>query len=170
MNKNISCDASVLINFLRIDRIDLFEKCSYAFLITDHVQDEISNFYPDQRAVLEHGLHRKALHKINVEAEQEFTLFAELNKSGQLGAGECAAIAVAHHRNYDLAIDDNQAIKKTLALPSPPVVLRTQDLILLMIQEHLLEIEEADQLIHIWATQHRFKLKIQSFSELIEVH
>jgi hypothetical protein len=38
-----------------------------------------------------------------------------------------------------------------------------------MIQEQLLEIDEADHLIGIWATQHRFKLKIQSFRELMSI-
>lgn len=38
-----------------------------------------------------------------------------------------------------------------------------------MIHEQLLEIEEADRLIEVWATQHRFKLKIKSFRELMGV-
>lgn len=167
MNKNTSCDASVLINFLRIDRLDLLEKCTHSFFITDHVQDEISNYYPSQRTCLEDGLHRNILQKANVESSEEFTLFANLNKSRQLGAGECAAIAVAIHRGYYLAIDDNQAIKKAQGLLSPHCILRTQDLILLMINEQLLALEEADHLIEIWATRHRFKLKIKSFRELL---
>jgi hypothetical protein len=97
---------------------------------------------------------------------EELTLFARLNQSGQLGAGECAAIAVACHRGYYLAIDDNQAIKKTMEIASPPKIFRTQDLILLMIQEQVLEIDEADHLIEIWSTHHRFKLKMTSFREL----
>ncbi len=165
--KNTSCDASFLINFLKINRIDLLEKCSFSFFITDHVQEEISNYYPAQRSCLEQGMRQYVLQKINVEFLEEFTLFANLSKSGQLGAGECAAIAVASHRDYFLAIDDNQAIKKALELSSPPPIFRTQDLILLMIKEELLEIEEADHLIELWATQHRFKLKIESFRELI---
>lgn len=160
MNKNTSCDASALINFLRINRLDLLEKCTHSFFITDHVVDEISNYYPDQRACLEYGLYQNILQKINVESSQEFAIFADLSKSGQLEAGECAAIAVASHRGYSLAIDDNQAIKKALELASHPYVLRTQDLILLMIREQLLEIDEADHLIEIWATQHRFAIAL----------
>lgn len=167
MNKDTSCDTSVLINFLKIDRIDLLKKCSCSFFVTDHVQDEIATHYPDQCTRLEAALGEKVLQKANVETPREFALFAELSKSGQLGSGECAAIAIASHRGYYLAIDDNQAIKKTSELLLPHLILRTQDLILLMIQEHLLEIDEADTLITVWATQHRFKLKIKSFRELI---
>ena len=166
MNKNTSCDASVLINFLKIDRIDLLEKCSHSFFITDHVEEEISTCYPNQKSCLESGLKNNSLQKICVDSFEEIALFADLNRSGQLGAGECAAIAVASHRGYYLAIDDNQAIKKTIGLLEPHFVLRTQDLICLMIQEQILEIEAADQLIEMWATQHRFKLNIRSFSEL----
>ncbi len=137
--KTVSCDTSVLINFLNVNRIDLFEKCSYSFFITDHVQDEISNLYPAQQEVLANGLQQNVLQKANVVSQQEFAIFSDLRQSGQLGSGECAAIAVASHRGYHLAIDDSQAIKKALELPSPPHVLRTQDLVILMIQEHLLE-------------------------------
>lgn len=169
MTKNTSCDASVLINFLKVKRIDLLEKCSYSFFITDHVKDEITTHYSDQRTYLDHALHQNILQRANVETHQEFAIFAELGKTGLLGAGECAAIAIASHRQYYLAIDDNQAIKKALGLFSPHFILRTQDLVLLMIQEQLLGIDEADKLIEEWATQHRFKLKIKSFRELVSL-
>ena len=45
-------DASVLINFLRIDRIDLIAGHSHAFLATDHVANEVSDRYPDQQRTL----------------------------------------------------------------------------------------------------------------------
>jgi Predicted nucleic acid-binding protein, contains PIN domain len=167
MNKPTSCDSSVLINFLRINRIDLLGKCSHTFFITDHVVEEISSLFPAQRACLEFGLEQKILQKINVELPGEFELFTSLNESRQLGAGECAAIAVASHRGYYLTIDDNQAIKKTMGLIGSSQIFRTQDLIVMMIREQILEVAEADHLIEIWATQHRFKLKIKSFSELV---
>ena len=40
-------DASVLVNFLRIDRMDLIAGHSHAFIVTDHVADEVSDRYPD---------------------------------------------------------------------------------------------------------------------------
>jgi len=70
-----------------------------------------------------------------------------LSKSGQLGAGECAAIASAVHQKHYLAIDDNQAIQKASVLILPNFILRTQDLILIMIQENLLSLYEADKLL-----------------------
>jgi hypothetical protein len=167
MNKNASLDTSVLINFLKIDRIDLLEKCSYSFFITDHVQDEVTTLYPAQLKTLETGLSKQIFQSANVETNEEFNIFAQMSQTGQLGSGECAAIAIAAHRNYYLAIDDAQAIKKASSLIAPHLILRTQDLVLQMIQDHLLEVEEADTLIEVWAKEHRFKLKIKSFKELV---
>lgn len=164
--KNTSCDTSVLINFLKIKRTDLLQKCSHNFFITDHVQEEITTCYPEQQALLDSALEKKILTKINVDSPEEFKLFGELSKSGQLGTGECAAISIAAHQKYYLAIDDNQAIKKASCLLLSSYILRTQDLILIMIEEDILSLDEADYMIEIWAREHRFKVKINSFREL----
>jgi predicted nucleic acid-binding protein len=100
MSKKVSLDASPLINFLRINRIDLLEQISYSFFITDHVEDEISILYP------------------------------------------------------------------TSPYLSPQFILRTQDIILHMMLEGLLNVDEADEILEEWALKHRFKLKIKSFKEL----
>ena len=42
-------EASVLVNFLRIDRMDLIAGHSHAFIVTDHVADEVSDRYPHQQ-------------------------------------------------------------------------------------------------------------------------
>lgn len=44
----IVADTSVLINFLRIDRMDLIGLFPRRFLATDHVAQEIAESYPDQ--------------------------------------------------------------------------------------------------------------------------
>ena len=45
----VVADTSVLINFLRIDRMDLIGHHPQRFLATDHVEDELTSDYPDQR-------------------------------------------------------------------------------------------------------------------------
>ena len=40
-------DTSVLINFLRIDRMDLIEAHPASFIATDHVAAEIADAYPE---------------------------------------------------------------------------------------------------------------------------
>jgi predicted nucleic acid-binding protein len=83
-----------------------------------------------------------------------------------LGAGECATIAVAVHRGYFLAIDDNPAIKKAELLMLSDKILRIQDIWVGMIRENLLSFEAANQLLLNWATDHRFKLKIPTIKDL----
>ena len=45
-------DASVLINFLRVSRMDLLGRHPCDFLMTDHVAHEVSGSYADQQEVL----------------------------------------------------------------------------------------------------------------------
>jgi len=163
---NIICDTSVVINFLKINRLDLLAQYSHAFWVTDHVYQEITVDYPVQQLLFQSALESLAIQKISVEDPQELDLFIDLVKSGQLGAGECATIAVAVHRGYFLAIDDNQAIKKAELLMTPARILRTQDILVRMIRENLLSFETADQMLQNWAIYHRFRLKIPSIKDL----
>ena len=163
---NIICDTSVVINFLKISRVDLLAQHSHTFWITDHVHREITIDYPAQQKLFQSAIENLTLHKISVEDPQELDLFVNLVKNGQLGSGECATIAVAVCRGYFLAMDDNQAIKKAELLMAPTRILRTQDILVEMIKENLLSVETADQMVQNWATHHRFRLKIPTIKDL----
>lgn len=163
---NIICDTSVLLNFLKINRLDLLAQYSHAFWVTDHVCREITIDYPAQQKLFQYAFETSVIQKICVDDPQELALFIELIKKRQLGAGECATIAAAVHRGYFLAIDDNQTIKKAELLMSSSKILRTQDILVGMIKENLLSFEAADQLLLNWATYHRFKLKIPTIKDL----
>ena len=160
-------DTSVLINFLKIDRLDLLGNCSLRFLVTDHVGAEITDSFPDQLQRFQNGLQQHALEEINVAEPVEIELFSTLLRKGKLGIGECSPISVAIHRKYLLAIDDNLAIKSTLSLAPHLPILRTQDLMVKMIQEGVLNILDADTILQDWAKNHRFTLKINSFKDLL---
>ncbi len=154
-----------MINFLKINRLDLLAQYSHTFWVTEHVHKEITLDYPAQRALFQNAIENLAVLK-TVEGSEELELFINLIKSGQLGSGECSSIAVAAHRGYFLAIDDNKAIKKAELLISPTMILRTQDILVGMIKEDLLNVETADQILQNWATFHRFKLKIPTIKNL----
>ena len=98
---------------------------------------------------------------------EELQLFESLFTTGRLGAGECSAIALAVHRGYILAIDDRLAIRHAREADASLRILATQDLMVSMIREGLLEVEEADRIKRDWATRHRFRLRLDSFRELI---
>ena len=43
-------DTSVLINFLKIDGVDLLARHPhYQFIVTDHVAGELKDYYPEQQ-------------------------------------------------------------------------------------------------------------------------
>ena len=163
----IVTDASVLINFLRIDRTDLLAGHSHDFLATDHVAGEITDRYPDQQQRFATALETGAIAEARVTAEQELRLFASLLDSGRLGAGECSAIALAVHRGYILAIDDRLAANHARRADATLRIAATQDLMVSMIQEGLLAVGAADRIKHEWATRHRFVLKLDSFQSLL---
>ena len=160
-------DASVLVNFLRIDRLDLIAGLSLHFSLTNHVADEVSDRYPDQRERLVSALGAGILSEIAVTSPDELSLFGSLSATGRLGAGECAAIAVAVHRHHILAIDDRRAITQARRTDQTVRIVTTQDPIVSMIRESLLTVAEADVIKHEWATKHRFRLKLESFQDLL---
>ena len=163
----IVADASVLINFLRIDRMDLIASHSHRFLVTDHVEAEVTDFYPDQRTRLDDALQAGVLEQVSVDDRREVALFGALAGSGRLGAGERSAIALAICRGYTLAIDDRRAMKQARGESSTLRILTTRDLVVTMIRENLLDVSEADGLKDAWAEHHQFRLPIKSFSDLI---
>ena len=84
--------------------------------------------------------------------------------AGRLGAGECSALAIS--RRYILAIDDRLATTHVRRADATLRILATQDLVVSMIREGLLDVVEADRIKQEWATRHRFRLKLDSFHDL----
>lgn len=160
-------DASVLVNFLRIDRVDLIAGLPHQFTVTDHVADEVSDRYPEQRERLLAAFDAGILSEIAVTRPEELSTFGSLSASRRLGAGECSAIAVAVHRRHILAIDDRQAIIQAQRTDQSIHIVTTKDLIVSMIRAGLLTVTEADAIKHKWATKHRFRLKLDSFHDLL---
>lgn len=165
----IVADTSVLINFLRIDRMDLIGAHPDAFLVTDHVATEIID--PIQQSRYATALAAGSLVEQRVDDPVEVAIFLRLAQRGRLGAGERSAIAVALNRGYRLAIQDNRAIRRAIqeagmsgnAIP----IVRTQDIVVELIRCRALTVENADAMLADWARNHRFKLKFSSFSELL---
>ncbi len=164
----IVTDASVLINFLRIDRTDLLAGLSHAFIVTDHVAVEITDRYPDQQQRFAAAVGAGAISETRVATLAELQLFGSMMATGRLGAGECSAIALAVSRGYILAIDDRLAASHARSASATLRILATQDLVLSMIREGLLNIAEADHIKQEWATRHRFRLTLDSFHDLLQ--
>ena len=163
----IVSDTCVLVNFLRIDRMDLIAAVSFAFLVTDHVTAEIIDGYEEQYDRFQAALDTCVITQIALSDPDELETFSRLTESQRLGVGECSAIACAACNGHALAIDDRRAIREARGTKDDLAIVRTQDLMVGMIVEELLTVEEADAIKNDWADNHRFQLTFDSFAELL---
>lgn len=160
-------DTSVLVNFLRVDRMDLIRAVSPRFLVTEHAATEITEVYGEQVARFDAALAAGCFEICRVEAEAALDLFGHLTATTRLGVGESATIAHALAIGAGVAIDDRRARNEALRISSELSILSTADLVVLMIREHLLTVGQADKVKYDWAENHRFRLKISSFADLL---
>jgi predicted nucleic acid-binding protein len=163
-------DASVLINFLKISRIDLLKKHPSEIIITEHVRDEVTNFFPEQLDLLNAAIADGTIMELVISDIQEISEIIKFRlerTQNRCGMGECSAAIAAKNRGYSLGIDDNPAIKTIKECFPTLRIVRTQDLIVEMIQANILDVAGADKIKTEWEEKHRFKLKLSSFSELL---
>lgn len=167
----VVADTSVIINFLRVDRMDLIGRHPASFIATNHVAEEIADAYPEQQDRYAFALRTGYLGEERVDDPREVELFLRLGATGRLGAGERSAIAVALTRNCDLAIDDTRAINRALREAGcsgrPLKIVRTQDIVVTLIRAGDITIEIADVIKETWASQHRFRLRFNSFRDIV---
>jgi hypothetical protein len=159
-------DSSVLVNFLRVDRMDLLLLLRTPLFVTNHVREEITADYPEQLERLVRALQVGSLQEVIVDDSHEVASFVELSQQG-IGSGECSAIAVAGTRGWPLALEDRKAARVALSRFPAIQILKTQDLMVRLLRDGALSILEADALLEDWRTNHRFRLKIASFKDLL---
>ena len=168
----VVADTSVLINFLRIDRMDLIAAHPASFIATDHVAAEITDTYPEQQARYAAALNAAQIIEQRIDDPAELEIFLRLAAKGRLGAGE----RVCHRGRSQPALrvwpsttrgQFNRPSRKQGLLDTPLMILRTQDIVVELIRNDVMSVEAADAIRVDWATNHRFKLKIASFRELL---
>jgi hypothetical protein len=167
----VVADTSVIINFLRIDRMDLIGAHPSSFIVTDHVAVEIADSYPEQQARFQAALRAGHVTQHRIDEPAEMDIFLRLSARGRLGAGERSAIAVALNKGYKLAIDDSRAIRRALKedrhLGNPIDIVRSSDVVVELIRRGVLTVEQADAIKDLWSNEHRFRLKCSTFRELL---
>ncbi|MCC7142228.1 MAG: hypothetical protein IT349_09025 [Candidatus Eisenbacteria bacterium] len=161
-------DASVLINFLNVDRLEpLATALPFRLTVTQHVGLEIRTEYGEQLARFRHAMKAEWLTEMRIDdliVQAEIVKFAA---DARVGLGESSAIVLASRMSSPVAIDDNRAIRKGLELCPMLEVFRTEDLVVQLIRAGALTAQEADALKELWRTQHRFALKVRSFADLL---
>jgi predicted nucleic acid-binding protein len=158
-------DANILINFMRAERLPLLGAlASFEFVIPEEVVAEITD--PVQREQLEAALTRGELHTFVLEDIAELTIYAELRHV--MGKGEAACLALAEVRGWIVASDEKKRFRREVIVRlGEGRLVTTAGLFVLAIRAGLLSVEEADQA-KAMLERHRFRMKFQSFRNLIE--
>lgn len=158
-------DASILLNFVKVGRIALLRELGSRVLLLDQVRDEVIR--SEQSQVVTETIAAGIMDLESVMDITEVTLFADLRAGGRLGAGECAVLAVALNRSLVAGLQDKQARAEGKRRSKALRLCETEDLMVTLLHSGAVTLVDADQLLVEWATQHRFRLKIASFSELL---
>ncbi len=161
----IVLDTSILLNFVKIGRVELLGQLGTSVVLLDQVLDEVRR--PDQRKAVKDAVAAGTLDLQSVRNPVEVALFTELRAGGRLGAGECAVLAVALTRNWVAGLQDRRAGTEGQRRCEDLALCRTEDLVLTLIKAGYLTIEEADGFLAEWAAKHRFRSRLTSFRDLI---
>lgn len=164
--RQVVLDTSVLLNFLRVDRLDLLVGMpGHEFLLTDHVRSEVVDLA--HAGKLSEALLAGDLYEVCVDDPAEVAVFGRLAALRVLGIGECAALAVAVHRGLAIAIDDKAARKKAVALFGFEGFVGTAELVVAAIRSGLVDVRGADEMKRRWESELRFRMAFGSFEEIV---
>ena len=166
--QEVILDTCVLVNFLRIGRLDLLtEHPRYRFIVTDHVRGEVTDEYPEQLVLVEGAIRSGGLQEIHVTDPAEVGAFVQLQAVRCLGDGERSAIAIAANRGLPIALDDKRARREARRFKRSIVLANTETIMVALIEEGVLDVATADAIKHDWEQNHRFKLPFRSFQERV---
>jgi len=157
----IAVDTSVLLNFLKAQRIDLLRACTARLVIPAEVRSEVRR--PDQVVALDAALSAGWLIEETMTATAEVALFAQLAARGSLGVGERAVIAMAVSRGWGAALQDKPACEEALRRNKAVELHSTESFVREAISHGVITYEDADALLLEWRTQHRFRSLLTSF-------
>lgn len=155
-------DASTLLNFLRVRRFDLIQGLGLRVRIVDAVFEEILS----ERAQLEKLVGNGSIKTLTLEGKAITGTVAQLLALG-LGSGEAFSFAAAIEFDGAVAIDDRRAVKRVRTVAPQIQVFTTTDIVVSGIRSSALSVSEADALKEDWGNNHRFRLKFETFADLL---
>ena len=165
--RTIIVDASVLINFLKIGRLDLLKRLpGYGFRIPEEVYREVSDV--SQRRVLDLALQEGWIEQISFSEIEELRAYDQYRR--QMDAGEAACLAVAVCRRWILACDESRkkrVYREVQEKLGAGHLLNTPGVLVKLIQAGLLDVQEAD-LIKEELARNRFRMTFSSFQDLLD--
>jgi predicted nucleic acid-binding protein len=157
-------DTSCLINFLIVDRMDLFGALSgYAFVVPNHVVAEVTD--ATERTRLAAAMTAGVVTEIEITDLAEIELYVALRRI--LGDGESACLAVAATRGWVMAADEKGRLRReAYERLGEAALVNTPGILVSAIQEGILTAEGAETLRAMLASL-RFVMDLPPFSKLI---
>lgn len=149
-------DACVLINLLKLDRLDLFTSSGLRPTTTRLVLSEVTE--PSQEKALEGAVSSGSIEAVDSDSDQAVEVYLDLVDGG-LGKGEASCLALCSiTAETVLACDERgRCFRRAVArLGLDRRLVSTRDLINLAVKKETLSPEEADTLLADLRTRHRF--------------
>jgi predicted nucleic acid-binding protein len=158
-------DANILINLMRIGRLDLLGQLGgFEFVVPPEVAAEIVD--PEQASALEGAFAAAWIHPESLTEIEGLALYSEL--VAIMGKGEAACLSLAVTQGWMIASDERRVFRReVLARLGANRLLNTPGILLLAIKQGLLSVEEGDATLQVLAGQ-RFRVKFKSFRDLLE--
>ena len=160
----VVCDTCVLVNFVRVERVDLLERhARFRFVVPEQVLDEVA--HSRQRASIDAAVARGGLEVVVSIDLAEIKAAAELRLI--LGRGEAVAIAVAQARGWCIATDELRRTRRAIVQRlGEQRLLTTPGILLASIRAGQLTVDEADRIKQRLEAL-RFRMSFDSFGELL---
>jgi predicted nucleic acid-binding protein len=161
----VVADASFLINFLAVDRMDVLGKLAHLrFHVVNHVSAEVR--HEDQRGRLAAAMDGGVITEIEITDPTELRLYDELRRF--LGDGESASLAVAVNRRWVIAADEKGRFRRELfSRLGEDYLLNTLGALVTAIRMGVITVSEAEAL-RTQLRAHRFEMDQTPFERLIK--
>ena len=158
-------DASVLINFLHLERLDILaDVAEVDFVVPEQVVEEIT--VPQQRQTLNAAIRSRQLRSERSTVPDELASYAYLRRF--MGRGEAACLSMAEQRGWLVAVDERgRFLRMARERIGEGRILNTPGILLLAIRAGLLRVDEADVLKARLET-HRYRMKFDSFRDVLD--
>jgi predicted nucleic acid-binding protein len=158
-------DASVLINFIHADCLDILGRLSnWTFVLPEQVEQEVTR--PEQARVLKTAIVRGFIRRQVVSSPRALACYAELLGTG-IGKGEASCLAIAIEQGWIVASDERgRFFKVACERVGSGRLVNTPGLLLWAIRSGVISIAEADR-IKVTLEARRFRMTFASFRDIV---
>ncbi|WP_420632491.1 hypothetical protein [Candidatus Palauibacter sp.] len=161
---HVALDASVLINFLILERNDILGTLrNHRFFVLARVEEEVRR--PKQRATLFEAIDQGFVRRAPPPTPGE-VLLARRHEAA-MGRGEAACLAAAEYRDWLFACDERRTVRRiAIDRIGEGRVLTTAGILVRAIRGRIVTVSEADEL-KVILEGNRFRLNFRSFADYL---